>query len=86
MRQTIKNILKKEFHAYLVRFRNEQSLTQAEMARILEMDERSFVDLDHGKSCCSALTLALYLSYCCEDPVQFLDDFKSKCEAATQIT
>ena len=86
MRKTIKDILKKEFHTYLVRFRDEQALTQADMARILEMDERSFVDLDHGKTCCSALTLALYLTYCCEDPLQFLEDFRTKYEAATRVT
>lgn len=60
--------------------------TQSQMASLLIMDERSYVDLDHGKSCCSALTLALFLIYCCNDPVSFLNGlreaFEKECENA----
>ena len=47
------------------------------MAECLMMDERSYIELDHGKSCCSALTLALFLIYCCEDPLIFLHELRS---------
>ena len=42
------------------------------MAQILAMDDRSYRDLVHGITCCSALTFARYLIYCCDDPVMFL--------------
>ena len=55
--------------------------TQAQMATVLFMDDRSYVELDHGHSCCSALTLALYLIYCCNDPIAFLDSLRKVFEA-----
>lgn len=50
------------------------------MAAVLVMDDRSYVELDHGKSCCSALTLALYLIYCCENPTAFLTGLREVLE------
>ena len=75
-RRKYEDALRQVFHTYVIRTRSNESLTQAEMAEGLEMDERSFAYLDYGQSCCSALTLALYLSYYCEDPLQFLEDFR----------
>lgn len=48
------------------------------MAGLLGMDCRSYVDLDHGKSACSGLTLAMYLSNCCLDPLGFLQNFRKE--------
>lgn len=45
------------------------------------MEDRSYIDLDHGKSCCSALTLALFLIYLCEDPMLFLNKLRKAFEA-----
>ncbi len=50
------------------------------MASLLLMSERSFYDLERGKSCCSALTLALYLLYVCEDVSVFLEDLRGEFE------
>lgn len=83
MRKTYRNILKECFNRILVRTRTEQLLTQSEMAERLAMDERSYIDLDHGKSCCSAVTLALFLIYCCCDPLGFLEELKNAIEAET---
>lgn len=52
------------------------------MAEQLIMDERSFINLDHGKSGCSALTLALYLIYYCEEPKEYLDELRQALEDA----
>lgn len=52
------------------------------MADLLVMDYRSYAELDHGCSCCSALTLVLYLIYCCDDPIIFLDTLKEILETA----
>lgn len=49
-------------------------ITQEEMADRLVMASRTYVDLDHGKTGCSALTLVLFLIYICADPLIFLDD------------
>ena len=76
MRKTYRIILKGYFHSSLVQARMAQGLTQAEMAERLAMDDRSFVDLDHGKSCCSAVTLALFLIYVCDDVYAFLEELR----------
>lgn len=76
MRKRNTQILKQFFYEQLIRIRYESQLTQAQMARQLAMDERSYVDLDHGKTCCSGLTLALFLIYVCKDPLAFLQDLR----------
>ncbi len=40
------------------------------------MAVRSYIDLDHGKTSCSAVTLVLYLIYVCDEPQAFLDELK----------
>ena len=57
-------------------------LTQAEMTEKLSMDDRSYIDLDHGKTCCSAVTLALFLVYVCEDVHEFLEELRHAFETA----
>ena len=76
MRGTYRSILKKFFCGYIKRTRSRLNLTQLQMAEKLEMDERSYIDLEHGKSCCSAVTLALFLIYICDDIVLFLTDLR----------
>ena len=85
MRKFYEDVLRQVFYRYLIRTRDEMAWTQAEMAKVLEMDERSFVELDHGNSGCSGLTLALFLSYCCEDPLRFLEDFKTDYEREAAV-
>ena len=61
MRKAYHAILKTFFHQYLLHTRAATGLTQSQMAERLAMDDRSYIELDHGKSCCSAITLALFL-------------------------
>lgn len=84
MRKTYKSTLKDFFHRWLVRRRVELNLTQAEMSELLVMDERSYIDLDHGKSCCSALTLALFIVYVCEDVYQFVEELRNAFNAGKE--
>ena len=84
MRKHYNNILKKFFWLKLIKSRAKMHLTQAQMSRKLIMEERSYIELDHGNACCSALTLALFLIYCCEDPMQFLAELKVEFEKAKQ--
>lgn len=85
MRTILKKLFKTYFHNHLIKTRSELAWTQEQMAEALAMAERSFIDLDHGKSCCSAQTLMLYLTYCCDDPMEFLKDFKAIYEKETRV-
>lgn len=76
MRKQQREILKGYFYSQLIATRSEKRLTQSEMAEQLAMDERSYIDLDHGKTCCSAITLARFLVYMCESPIQFLEGLR----------
>lgn len=80
MRKRYQNILKKHFHEQLVQTRAALNLTQSEMSGLLAMDDRSYIELDHGNSSCSALTLALFLIYCCPEPKRFLSELRQALE------
>lgn len=76
MRKQYTQILKAHFHQKLFRSRVALDITQEEMASRLSMANRTYVDLDHGKTCCSALTLALFLIYICPEPMEFLEELR----------
>jgi len=81
MRKQYQKALKICFHSSLVRTRTALSFTQSQMAERLAMDDRSYSDLDRGRSSCGAITLALFLIYCCGDPLGFLGELKHAFEA-----
>lgn len=76
MRKQYESILKTVFHEELFRRRCELGFSQEEMAHRLAMASRTYVELDHGKSCCGGLTLSLFLIYICEDPLTFLQELR----------
>lgn len=80
MRSHYTSIFKAFFHEKLFRRRVELDITQEEMADRLVMAGRTYVDLDHGKTGCSALTLALFLIYICADPLAFLEELRNAFE------
>ena len=80
MRKIYHTILKRFFRSCLVRERSAKKFTQAKMSEILIMDNRSYVDLEHGKSCCSAITLALFLVYICDDIALFIQELRNAFE------
>lgn len=80
MRKYYTNILKEQFHTSLVQSRMKMGITQEEMSHRLMMASRTYVELDHGKSCCSSLTFALYLIYICPNPVAFLEELRCALE------
>ena len=82
MRRIYRDVLKQHFHVHLVHVRDVQGLTQAQMAEKLSMDDRSYIDLDHGRTCCSAVTLALFLIYVCQDVPGFLEGLRDEFETA----
>ena len=76
MRNVLLGILKSYSHKAILQARSELGLTQAQVADRLSMDTRSYVYLEHGETCCSSLTLALFLIYC-PDPVKFLKELRT---------
>lgn len=80
MRKQYAKIFKVFFHEKLFRRREDMGITQEEMAHRLAMASRTYVDLDHGKTGCSALTLALFLIYICTDPLAFLEELRNAFE------
>lgn len=80
MRKTYHEIIKTYFHEHLTRTRMAQGRTQSEMAEKLAMDDRSYIDLDHGKTCCSLVTFIRYLLFVCEDPQEFLAGLREALE------
>lgn len=73
MRSHYKQVLKVYFHDKVFRARVELDISQEEMAHRLGLSCRSYVDLDHGESCCSAVTLVVYI---CNDPGLFLEELR----------
>ena len=63
--------------------RAELAINREEIASSLLMATRTYIDLEQTKNCCSALTLALYLIYVCNDPLAFLNELRQALEAAT---
>ena len=80
MRNLYHETLKTFFYSHLILQRDSLGMTQVQMARRLSMEERSYVSLEHGKTCCSGLTLAIYLIYCCDDPASYLSELRAAFE------
>lgn len=80
MRRHYSQILKTLFYHKLIQTRAALGITQEQMAEALLMDVRSYINLDHGQSCCSALTLSLFLIYYCPDAEAFLQELKEAFE------
>lgn len=76
MRDSVDDILRVRFRRKLVAVRTELGYTQSDMAQLLSMSLRSYADLEHGRACCSATTLVLFLVRFCPDPVAFLDELR----------
>lgn len=76
MRKQYEETHKSFFHERLFYRRNEFGLTQEETAHRLAMGSRSYVDLNHGRSECSGLTLARFLIYICDNPMTFLEELR----------
>lgn len=76
MREIFQNELSHIFQKHLRKERYRLSLTQEQMSDRLELTLRAYANLEHGQTSCSALTLVMFLLFCCEDPMQFLMEIK----------
>lgn len=82
MRNTYRILIGKYFCQTAFEYRTRHDLTQAKMAEKLCMDERSYIDLEHGKSGCSMVTLVLYLVFECPDVNAFVRELREILENA----
>lgn len=84
MRKSYQKVLRDAFRDHLINTRDTLHLTQAQMAEMLCMDERSYISLEHGKSCCGALTLSMFLLFCCPDSAKFLEELRHAFSIASE--
>ncbi len=81
MREEYHNKLKIFFRNKLLLTRGFLNLTQEQMSERLEISLRNYSELERGKNSCNALTLVLFLIYCCPDVKQFLNELKELYES-----
>ena len=80
MRQEKDKIIKTVFRTLALKIRERLDLTQKEMADRLDMCERSYFNMEAGKTKCGTLTVLLLLMEL-EDPRLFLLDLKAAFES-----
>lgn len=69
------------FCIWLKRYRENNGLTQEQMARAYMIAVRSYVDLEHGDSFPSGLTFAMFLTFLSkEEQKEFLASIKAEIE------
>lgn len=84
MRKHYKQVLSVFFRHQLFQTRVEiLNITQEEMAHRIRMSTRCYVDLENGKTTCSAVTLALFLAFVCKDPIAFLEELRYAFESVS---
>ena len=76
MNHLYKDALKPFISSQLSECAKELSLTQEQIAELLEIDTRSYAYLQAGVYMCSATTLLLFLTRICPDPEKFLKEAK----------
>ena len=76
MRNKLQSELKKFLRGYILKLRDDNNLTQKKMANLLEMDVRSYADIENGKNMCSTLTFILLLSQLRNNGEDLLNDLK----------
>lgn len=86
MRNTYHRLIREYFCRMIFEYRMQEDLTQLQMAERLCMDERSYIDLEHGKNGCSVVTLILYLVFECPDSDSFLLDMERLYQQAAEET
>lgn len=86
MRKTYQRLIREYFCRTIFEYRIQADLTQLQMAERLCMDERSYIDLEHGKNGCSVVTLILYLIFECPDSDAFLMDMEQLHKQASEKT
>lgn len=91
MRDKLQTIFEHFFYEQLIIFirttekKTQKKLTQENIAERLEMSLRSYSDIYLRKTCCSALTLVLFLLYCCDNASDFLNNLREQFEEQIEL-
>ena len=87
MRDSVERVLKQELRILALKTRNDLKLTQKQMSELLLMNEKSYSDIETGRTSCGVLTAILLLSMQ-DKPEEFLDHLNMKflqyCEKESQ--
>lgn len=85
MRTYYKRLLQDFLAEQIRRFRAEHSYTQEQMAERLRISPRSYIDLEHKRYGCSAMTFGFFLLMLDMDAlIQLINDFRELIEKADQ--
>ena len=72
------SVFKEVITEHIKATRKELGLTQAEMAAKLQIDLRTYCNIESGRSLCGTMTLLMYLLYICPDVNGLLDEIKNR--------
>ena len=81
MRKNIEAVYKDTFRDIALKTRFDLDFTQAKMSEALLMSERSYEEIESGRSACGAVTAMLLLLYV-EHRDEVLDELKTSMEKA----
>lgn len=73
MKKQLLRSIKAYLRTALLQSRTALGISQEEMARHLLMSSRAYASLESGKSCCSLITVLLFLTCCYTDRQAFID-------------
>lgn len=68
--------LRSSISKHFLRTRDFLDISQMEFASELNIDRRSYIDIEHSENLCCTMTLLIYLCYFCKDPAALLSDCK----------
>ena len=79
------SVFKEVITEHIKATRKELGLTQAEMATKLQIDLRTYCNIESGRSLCGTMTLLMYLVYICPDVNGLLENIKNRKEEKEKI-
>ena len=79
------SVFKEVITEHIKATRKELGLTQAEMATKLQIDLRTYCNIESGRSLCGKMTLLMYLVYICPDVNGLLENIKNRKEEKEKI-
>ena len=85
MRNEMETALKETFRELTLKTRYKRGFTQSKMSRALVMSERSYEDIERGKTGCGVLTAVLLLMEI-DNPIDFINNLKVQLERVRQGT
>ena len=72
-----KEKLRQKMSTHFQNTRKRMDITQEQMAELLEIDSRSYSDLERGKCLCSTPVFLLYVLNCNVDTIQLFTELKA---------